>query len=106
MNQFLLTVFLEKPVLPQKSPGIDLDSIVCIAVVAVIFLFTVIKLAGSYRKNRRCPCCGTKTKFDCRSERAEYTRKWFDIRFRVEPTFRAVFIARCPKCGFEIELEK
>ena len=106
MNQFLLTVFLEKPVLPQKSPGIDLDTIVCIAVAVVIILFTVVKLAGSYRKNRFCPCCGTKTKFDCRSERAEYTRKWFDIRFRMGTAIQAVSIARCPKCGFEIELEK
>ena len=103
MDVFQTGVFLAKPVLPN-SPGIDIDFIVFAAVAAVIILYTIVKWVGSYRKNRFCPCCSTKTKIDWRTEQRAPTRNWFDLRFRRGSAIQAVPVARCPKCGFEIEL--
>ncbi len=113
MDIFRTGVFLAKVPLPQKSPGIDIDSIVCITVAVVIILFTVVKQVGSYRRNRFCPCCDTKTKIHWRTERSDPTwgritiaKKRITLRFGRGSAFHAVPVARCPGCGWEIDLGK
>ena len=113
MDNFRTDVLLAKLPLPQKTPGIDIDSLVCIAAAVVIILFTVVKLVGSYRRNRFCPCCGTKTKIDWRTEKSDPTwgritlaRKRITLRFGRGTGFHSVAVVRCPQCGFEIDLGK
>ncbi len=112
MDNFHIGMFLAKPVLPN-SPGIDIDFIVFAAVAAVIILYTVVKLVRSYRQERFCPCCGTKTKIQWRTERSDpakgritIARKRIILRFGRGTTIHAVPVARCPGCGWEIDLGK
>ena len=103
MDIFQIGVFLAKPVLPN-SPGVDIDFIVFAAVAAVIILYTIVKWVRSYRQERFCSCCGTKTKIHWRTEKRAPSRKWFDLRFGRGTAIQVLPVARCPKCGFEIEL--
>ena len=106
MEAFWIDMFLVKPPLPQKSLEVNLDTVVCMTIAMVIILFTVIKLVASYRKNRVCPCCGAKTKIDWRTEKREPARGRITLRFGRGAGLHAVPIARCPGCGWEIDLGK
>lgn len=101
-------LWLIKP-LPEVNWGENLEAILTWTVIAVVFICCTVPLILSYRRNRYCAYCRSKTKLGWRTEKIDARRKWVRVGSKWHYggfVIQKTVTIRCPRCGWEIDLGK
>lgn len=101
-------LWLAKPLQKYAWPE-DLDRIVILSVAAAILIYTAVRFFLSYRCNRFCTCCRSKTVLGWRTEKIDARNRWVRIGSKWHyggVVYQKIAVIRCPQCGWEIDLGK
>ena len=92
--------------LPENNWSEKLELILVLSLVAVVLVCSAVSIFISYRRNRFCTCCHSKTVLGLRTEKRPPGKKL--TRFGGKWVYGdvTVVVLRCPKCGWEIDLGK
>ena len=100
------TIFLAVKVLPENNWYQSIDLIVHLVLFVAPFLVIGVILYRSFRRNRYCPRCRTKTVLSSRVKEHPPGKKFTRFGSRWVYGDVKIVVLRCPKCGWEIDLGK
>ena len=93
-------------VLPENTWYKNIDLIVSLTLFAVPFLAIAVMMYRSFRRNRYCPRCRTKTVLSSRVKERPPGKKFTRLGGEWVYGDVKIVVLRCPKCGWEIDLGK